>query len=204
MVGAMEGTTINSMGNMGFTPQPTAPTPKKNNKGKLIIAVIAALLIAGGIFMFVKGSTQNKNEEKKEEAIPTAEPTEEIEPTEEVEPTEKATSPTPTKAVSPTPIPTTGAITSATEMNVTVLNGTDKAGAAGEAATFLKSKGYKSVTTGNTDTVDFTGITVKVKSSRSKFLDALVTTLKEKYTINASSSDLPDSSAVDAQVIIGK
>ena len=172
--------------------------PKKNNK-KLIGIIAIILVIIGLIFLGIKKSNSNKSVEKitptQTEAQPTEEPTTEPSP---------ETSVAPSKAA-PSPRPTSGAITSAHDLAIQVVNGSGTVGAAGEVQSFLKGKGYTNLDTGNADNFDYQGVSVKIKSSRNKFLGALQTDLKEKYTLSASGSGtLAESSAFDAQIIVGK
>lgn len=90
------------------------------------------------------------------------------------------------------------------KINVSVENGSGLEGAAGKAADFLKTKGYKISSTGNADNYKYIGITIETKSSTKAYLDLLKKDLSANYTVTKTSSDLSNSSAADAVVIIGK
>ena len=173
--------------------------PKKGN-GKKIIGIVAIILVILGVVLL--GLRNSKGSAKKEQVTP--EPTIET-PTDE--PTQEPTPETSTTLgkTTPTPRPTTGAVTSAHDMAIQVLNGSGEAGVATTGRDFLKGKGYTNLETGNADNFDYQGVTIKIKSSRQKFLDTLSTDVKGKYTLSASGSGtLAESALFDAQVIIGK
>ena len=90
------------------------------------------------------------------------------------------------------------------KITVSIENGSGLEGVAGKAADFLKSKGYNVAATANADNYKYVGVTIKVKTSTSAFLNILKKDLSEKYTINTASSDLPNDSTADAVIIIGK
>ncbi len=90
------------------------------------------------------------------------------------------------------------------KIGVTVENGSGVEGTAGEAADFLKAKGYNIVSTGNADSYNYKGVTIKVKSSTNLYLSLLKKDLAEKYTVSNTSSDLSQNFTADALVIIGK
>ncbi|MEX1052617.1 MAG: LytR C-terminal domain-containing protein [Patescibacteria group bacterium] len=178
--------------------QPSAPV--KKNKTKLIIAIIIILFLLGGFFLFQRANN-SAEEEVIEEQI--------IIPTEETSPTPDDEDVTPTieeeeeEDETPTPIPTTGAVSSRFELNVQVLNGSGEGGVAGEAQTFLQDLGYETVVTGNGDNFNYEGVTVNIKSSRSKYLDDIVSDLEDKYTVNEETGTLGTSSGFDVTIIIG-
>lgn len=91
-----------------------------------------------------------------------------------------------------------------TKIIISVQNGSGIEGAAGKAADFLKEKGYKISSTGNADNYNYTGITIKTKSTTSAYLNLLRKDLSEKYTVGNTSSDLVQDSAADVLVIVGK
>lgn len=170
--------------------------PKKGNRAVIILIILAIIIV--GIFIALRGS--NSEEKKEEEITPTVEVIEE--PT--AEPTEAEESPTPTKKPTPTVKPTPSEVTSAYDMRIQVQNGSGEVGVAGQAAAHLKSKGYENVETDNADNYDYTGVTVRIKSTRSKYLSTLLSDLKEKYDSAAEGDALPASSDFDAIVIVGK
>ncbi|MEK7617234.1 MAG: LytR C-terminal domain-containing protein, partial [Patescibacteria group bacterium] len=177
------------------------PMPVKKDRTKLIILIIAILLVVGGFFLFNKSNSTKEEESVVEEkvVVPTKKvtptPEEDITPTEAVD--EESSEPT------PSPIPTTGAVKSAKELNIQVLNGSGTAGAAGEVEAFLKELGYEVVITGNADNFDYEGVTINIKSSRSSFLDDIKSDLSDKYTVNDETGNLSSSSEFDVTIIIG-
>jgi len=90
------------------------------------------------------------------------------------------------------------------KLTITVQNGSGEEGIAGKASTFLSSLGYKASSTANADNYNYKGMTIKVKSSASSYLDLLKTDLSKNYTVTIASSDLSPGSPTDAIVIIGK
>ena len=176
------------------------PMPVKKDRTKLIIFIIAILLVIGGFFLFNKSNSQSDETVVEEKVVvPTKKvtptPEEDITPTEAVD--EESSEPT------PSPIPTTGAVKSAKELNIQVLNGSGTAGAAGEVEAFLKELGYEVVITGNADNFDYQGVTINIKSSRSSFLDDIKSDLSDKYTVNDETGNLSSSSEFDVTIIIG-
>ncbi|MFH1826895.1 MAG: LytR C-terminal domain-containing protein [bacterium] len=177
-------------------------TPIKKDKTKLIIAIIVVLLLIGGFFLFQKANSNDQESSVTEERviIPTEKPSptlseEDITPTVEEEQTDE----TPT----PSPLPTTGVVSSRKALNVQVLNGSGTPGVAGEAQTFLKDLGYTVVITGNADNYDYQGATINIKSSRSDYLNDIKNDLGDKYTVNDETGTLESSSEFDVTVIIG-
>jgi hypothetical protein len=123
--------------------------------------------------------------------------------------------PTPTLTIAPsvtptvTPKPTADPIDKdsgldRSKLSVTVQNGSGAAGVAGKGSDVLKNLGYDVVATGNADNFNFANVTVQVKYAKSDFLNLLKKDLGFSYTIQAATSDLPDSFSSDALVIIGK
>lgn len=177
-------------------------TPIKKDKTKLVIVVIVVILLIGGFFLFQKANNNDQESSVTEERVII--PTDKLSPTlseEDITPTieEEQVDETPT----PSPLPTTGAITSRKSLNVQVLNGSGTIGVAGEAQTFLKDLGYTVVITGNADNYDYQGATINIKSSRSEYLDDIKSDLGDKYTINDETGTLESSSEFDVTVIIG-
>ena len=66
----------------------------------------------------------------------------------------------------PTEVPTTPSPT-AQPLTISVLNGSGVSGAAGDMSQELKKLGYTVSSTGNADAFTYTGITVKIKKSKS-------------------------------------
>lgn len=91
-----------------------------------------------------------------------------------------------------------------TKIIISVKNGSGQEGVAGKASDFLKGKGYNVSSIANADNYNYTGVTIKVKSSTSAYLNLLKKDLAEKYTVSNTSSDLSKDFTADAIVIIGK
>lgn len=89
-------------------------------------------------------------------------------------------------------------------LSITVENGSGTEGVAGKAATILKDLGYNVASTGNADNYNYKGVTIKVKSDKSNFINLLKKDLAKDYTITTSSSDLSSDSPTSAIIIIGK
>ena len=176
------------------------PMPVKKDRTKLIILIIAIFLVIGGFFLFNKSNSKN-NESVVEEKVVV--PTKKVTPTpeEDITPTETVDEETPEST--PSPIPTTGTVTSAKKLNIQVLNGSGVTGAAAEAETFLKGLGYEVIVIGNADNNDYKAVTINIKSSRSSFLDDIKSDLSDKYTVNDETGNLSSSSEFDVTIIIG-
>ena len=177
-------------------------TPRKRGKKRsLTIAVIIFLLVAAGIFGYSRMQSGSTSE---------ISPTPEVFPSEEPTPTEIIDeSPTPEAEETPDPTekPTPAekaAPTKASELNIQVLNGTGEAGIAATAKEFLSGKGYESIETGNADNNEYTGVTLKSKSSAADYLEEFKTDLEEKYTVSDESDTLSEDSLFDVVIIIGK
>jgi len=178
------------------------PTAVKKDRTKLVIFLIIAILIVGGYFFF-RGS--NKQEVKEEKiVIPTvkekATPTPEEETTETITPSEENEEETTT----PSPIPTTGKIESAKDLNVQILNGSGEIGVAGKIQTYLSDKGYKNLFTGNADNFDYENVTINIKDSRKTYSDEIKDDLTSDYTVNDTIGTLASDDEYDVQIIIGK
>ena len=185
-------TTTTTSGITGFTDRPSRPR-KRNNL--VIIIIVVVILAALGFLAYKRSQSKSKTNVTVTES-PTQEPTQE--PTKEPTP-EASGSATPTKK------PTSGVVSSAKDLTIEVLNGSGKEGAASGVKDYLDGKGYKNLTTGNADNFNYEGITVRIKSSQKKYLEAIESDLKSKYTLSASGSGtLAESAKVDASVIVGK
>lgn len=89
------------------------------------------------------------------------------------------------------------------KLSVIVQNGSGIEGTAGKAADVLKELGYNT-STGNAGNYNYKGLTIKIKKTKSDFLDLLKNDLSKNYTITTTSSDLSSDSPTDALIIIGK
>lgn len=90
------------------------------------------------------------------------------------------------------------------KITLVVKNGSGTEGVAGKASDLLKGLGYKVAASENADNYNYKGVTIRVKDSIKNYLDMLKKDLSAKYTITASTSDLPESTSSDGFVIIGK
>lgn len=90
------------------------------------------------------------------------------------------------------------------KITIIVQNGSGAEGAAGKASQFLEEKGYKVSSTANADNYKYVGVTIRVKKTVENYLETLKKDLSEKYTVSATTTDLPDSSTTDAVVTVGK
>ena len=176
----------------------STPPQKSRNFGRLIVVIIILAVLIFGAYRLI-GSKKTTN-------VPAVVPT----PTEFQFPTD---TPTPSPETSPTPqvttIPTVNPVDASTGLDrstltVEVQNGSGVVGAASKAADALKGFGYHVTAMGNADNFDYENATVKVKSTKSKYLPLLKKDLGFSYTVASASSDLSDSSSADALVIIGK
>lgn len=192
------------------TPAQFAPAPKKKiNKRFLYLIGFIIFLVVAFLGYSVLGSSQTP---KDSEVLETPTPTEFIIPSDTPTPAEEVTdTPTPTEEVSqtPTPKPTQNPVDSQTnldrsDLTITVQNGSGQTGVAKTGVDYLTNLGYDVSSPENADKEDYTGVTIQVKSTSSKYLTLLKNDLAKEYTITVSSSDLADSFSTDALVIIGK
>ncbi len=89
------------------------------------------------------------------------------------------------------------------DFKIEVLNGNGVPGAASEAKDFLEAKGYRVVSTGNAANYNFIKTEIRLKKSKTEYLSLLTKDLSSRYTV-VNGGSIGNSSAVDAQVIIGK
>lgn len=155
----------------------------------LFIIVVAALFI--GIYLL------NKNAQEQKPAVVVQAPT--SAPTPTPEPTTEAT-----PSGSLTPSPTGKAGEEVSKVSVEVLNGSGTPGAAGGIAKTLRDLGYTVAGTGNADSFTYQDITIRAKKSQASALAKLKKDLSESYTVGKTTSDLPESSSYDIEVIVGK
>lgn len=85
---------------------------------------------------------------------------------------------------------------------IMVLNGSGRAGAAGEAKTFLESKDYLVVGTANADNFNYSATQIRVKKSKEEISALLTRDLKQRYSISVGSS-LSEAESYDVLIIIG-
>lgn len=180
--------------NSGFS-QSVTSSPKKNGS-KMLIVIIVLAVVAAAVF-FLMSKNQKKNQSNEIQVTPSATI---VEPT--GEPTKEAT-PSATKKPTSTVIPTAAVINKAQDLNIQVLNGSGKEGAASSIVDLLKKKGYTHLEAGNADNFNYVNLTIRIKNSRKKFLSDLQNDLST-YTISSQSGSLSDSALFDASLIVGK
>lgn len=186
-------------------PKTFAPGRSQKHLPKKTVVLLAVIVLAVLVFLFVKLSGKTNNQSTSTAStVPTSTETPFPSSTPENSP-----SPSPTPSSTPTPKPTANPVDKTTgldrsKLSVLVQNGSGESGAAGKASDFLKNLGYNVLNTANADNYDYTNVVVRVKSTKSDFLSLLKKDLGFNYTIGTTSADLSDSSTEDALVIIGK
>jgi hypothetical protein len=196
-----------------FDSDTTMVTRPGTSRSKLVLLFLVLLLGAGLIFAGIRFLSLNKGTGTPNNSVASLTPTpfataapEAPTPTIEmtVTPTGKAgkTTPTPTTSTKVTPTPTGAAKTA--PMSIEILNGSGQAGVAGTAASGMKKLGYSISGTGNADTFNFVGYTIKIKKSKSTQLAQLKKDVATLGTVTDSLITLPESSDADAQLIVGK
>lgn len=148
--------------------------------------LIAILVLAGGVLFFVSKKSSNI-------------PRRVIKVENTITPTSNET---PTPKESPTPIVSL----KKSNLKISVENGSGEAGIAADAAKILKDAGYSVVSTGNADSYDYKGLTIRIKKSKNSYLSGLIKDLSTKYNVSSSdaSSDLGETETFDALIIVGK
>lgn len=175
-------------------------TENSTNKGKAVGIVIVVIFIIAGIVGGLYFVGKNKKSE-----TPVVAPTEAPIPTEVPTETPSATpsgSITPTSKLTPTPSGTSSKIDRA-KLSVAVLNGSGVVGAGKKVSDSLSALGYKIASTGNADTFDFKGITVKVTKANKDYGDLLKKDLADQ-TSGSVVVSVDDTITTGAAVIVGK
>ena len=109
---------------------------------------------------------------------------------------------TPQLILTPTPTPTPAPIVRS-ELKIEVQNGSGVVGLAGKGKKTLEDLGYIAVTTANADNYEYTGVTVKGKTTA--IATFVVADIKNTYKTTTFSSTFVDKEATpDAIVILGK
>lgn len=112
-----------------------------------------------------------------------------------------STKPTATPAPSVMPTATPVAL-ERKKLEITILNGSGVAGAAGDISTKLKKLGYTIKSTGNASKFDYTGVTIFITEENKAYLDMLKKDLADEDTTIEATVD--DKIKADAEVIVGK
>lgn len=177
------------------------PSVTKTSRRPKMLVFVVLFLILLGVSIYI-GSRFLGKKEGIEGQVPTptitlapsATPT----PTKEVTPTAAKATPKPTAKATPT------SGTGKASLMISVQNGSGVKGAAASMAATLKDAGYTVSSTGNADNFDYEGVTIKVKSTKSSFLNKLKTDLSGDYTVANATADLPASEETDVLIIVGK
>jgi len=93
--------------------------------------------------------------------------------------------------------------TKRSSFTIQILNGSGIANAASTASSFLSSKGYKIVSTGNADSFNYLQTQVRVKKSKRTIQQTLTSDLDARYDLVVG-SPLPESEQFDIQIVVGK
>lgn len=109
----------------------------------------------------------------------------------------------PTLFARPTPTPTPATVDKST-FDIKVLNGGGTPGAASKMKSFLEGKGYKVVSTGNTDSYTFDTTEIHGKPTMTDAIANLKADLKDTYSLGTVAADLDASASADIEVIVGK
>ncbi len=179
---------------------------KSSSTLKLLAFMIVTAVILG-LLIFTAGSfLAGESDENKDAPQITILPTSaRVDPTEAPSPTkdeEITPSVTPKVTVEKTPS-VTGAIKKSL-LTVEILNGSGVKGAAGKMSAALSNAGYNVSRTGNADAFDYTGVSVNIKKSKSAELNQLKKDLSAAdYIVTESTSALPETSTVDAVIVLG-
>jgi hypothetical protein len=182
----------------GFESLGSATVTKTASKSRLVLIFLFLIIGAGLLFVGVKllGMQSSNKQVAVVTPTPTLMPTDT--PTPEVTATPSASlTPTPSTKLTPSPTVTQS-------LTLSVLNGSGTPGAAGDMASALKKLGYTVASTGNADSFTYTGITVKIKKSKSDQLTQLKKDVSTVTPVSSTSATLSESTSVDAQVIVGK
>lgn len=159
--------------------------------GGLFIVVL--ILLGSAIYFITRDTSPQEDEVTKSIVLPdesesSPTPTEEVEEVNDENEAEET--PTPTEEVEE-------------EITISVQNGSGVQGVAGEAAGVLRDAGYTVSSTTNADNTNYTDVTIRIKQSKRSGLAGIEEALSADYTIGNTTTDLPESTSVDAIVIIG-
>ncbi len=160
----------------------TPPSRGPNMKLIFLVTIITALVvgfIAGGVYVYVSGVSNNTVSE----STPTPSPV--------------LTETTPTAKPSPTPTVVPDSY------KVSVLNGSGVIGAAGKVKSSLESSGFKVTGTGNAVNYNFKNTVVQVKASVPAGAVDLIKKALKDYVVE-DGDPLPASSTFDIVVTAGK
>ncbi len=157
----------------------TILAPDKNHKkGKTFLLLVGiVLLIAGLVVGGILFSQKALKSARKTAPSPTSIPT-------------LATTPTPEIAKK--------------DLKISVLNGSGIPGLAGKAKTYLEELGYQVVNTGNAEVYTYEQTEVSIKENKKMFLEEILKSLGEKYTLSDDNPTLDSQSEFDIVIKLGK
>lgn len=148
----------------------------------LVLALIGAAV--GGVFYYK--SNVNKDTSNESNTAPPSVP-------------QTTSAPSPTQAVSATPVPA-----DLSEYKVTVLNGSGIPGTAGTVRSALEEGGFEGVTTGNASSYDFNSTEVSMKENTPEAVfNKIKELLEDNYPIVLSEDNLPENSNYDVVITVG-
>ena len=177
-------TTVGDLPNMPIEATPIQVEGKVQGNSLWLVWVVVAFLagtaLGGGVGYVVWGNGEAKM---------AVETTVQLVPTGKSAPTSAAATPT----VEP----------KRNEIKIKILNGSGVPGEAGKARDLLLSLGYKNIDTANADRSDYEKTEVSVKASAKSYGELLKADLESKYSVETGTSDVAESEAHDAIVIIG-
>lgn len=112
-------------------------------------------------------------------------------------------SPSPQVFSTPSPESSPTANLDRSELEIRILNGSGKAGAASTVKDFLEGKGYKVGKVGNAENYDFTQTVLRFKQSLKAFQELMVSDMSDDYSVSVSTDDLDATDSADVEVIVG-
>ena len=180
---------------------------KSSPKSKFVIIFVVVLFLLVGTLagLYFLGITSKKSSSTMmpvptQAIVPTAVP--EASPSASVN-AKPSGSAKPTGKITPSPTVVSKKTVDRSLLTIAVLNGSGTAGAAKQISAALNGLGYTIKTVGNADSFTYTNITIKIKKSKSSFLDQLKTDISSKVSTPVT-TQTDDTIATDAHVIVGK
>jgi hypothetical protein len=163
---------------------PSKPESSGNNtKWLLAVIVVVLVVIIGIVLIMIAGGSEKKTVSQSIGVT-------------------SITEATATPEVTATATPT--ATIKRSDLKVQVLNGTNTAGLAGKAKTYLGGLGYKDVAAGNADKSDYTQTQIEIKDSKDGYLTMVKKDLTDgKYTLAEEVKSLPEDSKYDVVITLG-
>lgn len=155
----------------------------------LLITLVVAGVIAGGIIISRKAIKQQEEVEKPGiEQLP--------ESSETSSPSTLTDSSVASESSTPTELQRSA-------LKIQVLNGTGEYGVARTAREILEEAGYEDIDADNAESFDYDKTVIQIKDDKKKYLEMLKKDLEEKYALQEESVTLDKESEFDAIVIIG-